>query len=160
MKRIIPLVLACTLLLASCHRSNVVYNETHTFAGNVWNHFTAEQFDIDISNVEDYYNIDFVAEVDTALFRYDRLTLRVEMSNPAGEQRQWYYTLPLKENGRWRGQVHDGYRAVQGRARSYFTFNHRGSHQMEVFQMAGPYDLEGVHSIAVKVEKTKLDYSM
>ena len=158
MKRNI-LLAAIALLLTACG-SDTVYNSEHTFKGNIWNHFTPEVFDIDITNTEDYYNIDFIAAVDTAVYRYDNVPVMIELTSPNGEERQFYGVVFLKENGRWRGEMEDGYRTASGRIRSYFSFNSQGTHHMEVTHTTSQYDLEGVHSLAVVITKAKIDYDM
>lgn len=160
MKHLIPALLCTVALLCACQRNNTVFDETHTFNGNNWNRFTPEQFEIDVPNAEDYYNIDFTVSVDTSVYRYKEFPLMVIMTSPAGEERQFYHTIILNEKGRWRGEVHDGLRTVQGRVRSYFTFNRKGTHTMLVSQTTSQYDLEGIHSLQVTVDKTKLEYNL
>lgn len=155
--QLFPFLLAA-LLLASCGGNKVVFDEEHTFDRNTWNRVTPVEFSVDIDNVEDYYNIDFTVSVDTLRYRYDRFPLIVHLTSPAGESRQFYYTVQLKENDRWRGQCVDGYRVVQGRARSYFSFNRKGTHRMDVKQETSQYDLEGVRALGVSIERTKVEY--
>ena len=124
MKRTLLIAALSALLLISCSK-NTVFEETRTFKGNIWNHFTPEVFDINIDNTEDYYNIDFLAAVDTGRYRYDNVPVMIELTSPGGELRQFYGVVALKENNRWRGEMEDGYRVASGRIRSYFSFNSR-----------------------------------
>lgn len=160
MKYRIITLLCAVALLAACHRGNTIFDQTHTLDGNRWNRFTPEEFQIPIHNVEDYYNIDFTVSVDTALYRYGEFPVMVILTSPGGEERQFFHTIMLRENGRWRGETRDGYRTVQGRVRSYFTFNHKGTHTMAVSHTTSQYDLEGIHSLQVSIEKAKLDYNL
>lgn len=159
MKRTLLIAALSALLLISCSK-NTVFEETRTFKGNIWNHFTPEVFDINIDNTEDYYNIDFLAAVDTGRYRYDNVPVMIELTSPGGELRQFYGVVALKENNRWRGEMEDGYRVASGRIRSYFSFNSRGTHHMEVSHTTSQYDLEGVHSLTVVVTKAKIDYDL
>ena len=65
MKRLYILLLGA-LLLTGCSKK-VLFDEQHDFANHTWNRFTPEVFNIDVDNVEDYYNIDLTIAVDTLL---------------------------------------------------------------------------------------------
>lgn len=156
MKRI-PLILAAILLLAACANKTVL-DEQRTFANGVWNHFTPESYNVEIGNVENYYDIDFSVAVDTAVYRYPNLPLTVNIYSPNGEHRMFYADIPLKHQGRWRGEVQDGLRTFNQRIRSYFSFNTKGTHRIDVAQATSQYDLEGVRTFGVQVTKAKLDY--
>ena len=101
-----------------------------------------------------------ITSVDTALYRYESLPLTVNIYSPAGEHRMFYAEIPLKENGRWRGEMEDGYMRVRHRIRSYFSFNNAGTHRIDIGQATSQYDLEGVHSVGVHIDRTKLDYNL
>ena len=145
-----------TLLLCSCGKST--FDEQRTFDRNIWNRFTPEVFDVNITNPEDYYNVNLTVAFDTAVFRYNNLPLTVNLYTPNGERRMFYSGVAFKENGRWKGEMQDGYRVVNQRIRSYFSFNGKGHHRMEVGQATSQYDLEGVHSITLTIEQAPLDY--
>lgn len=151
-------LLISLLTLAACG-SKVVIDDERTFGGNVWNRFSPEVFEIDLSNTDDYFNIDIAVSIDTARFRYDMLPLTVNLYSPGGEHRFFYADMPLKEKGRWKGEMTaDGYRVVQRRVRPFFSFNGTGTHRIEIGQGTSQYDLEGVRSVRLYVENTKVDY--
>ena len=158
MKRLIPCLLGL-LLLVSCGRKTVI-NEEHTFDGNIWNRFTPEEFKLSVDNIENYYHIDLTAAVDTTVYRYSELPVMFILKAPGGEERQFYGAVVLKEKGRWRGEMTDGYRTASGRIRSYFSFNSKGTHTVDVSHATSQYDLEGVHSITLSVTKAKVDYDL
>lgn len=152
------LLTACAaLLLAACGQKKVT-DERHEFKQDVWNRFSPEVFDITVKNNRDYYNIDFTVEVDTALYRYENVPFLVEMDSPAGEHRQFFPAVILKEHGVWRGESQGPYRKVRGRIRSYFSFNHEGVHRLSVKHTTPQYNLEGIHALTVTVERTEVDY--
>lgn len=159
-KLIIISLVSVSLAFSACHRGNTIFDEQRTFEHDVWNHFKPEEFNIDVANEMDYYNIDITVCVDTAIYRYNDFPCMAILKSPSGEIRQFYHTVSLKEKGRWRGEQNGRYRTVQGRVRSYFTFNRKGEYQLQISQITGQYDLEGVHSLQMKVEKTKLDYDL
>jgi gliding motility-associated lipoprotein GldH len=155
MKKLLYFSLAA-LLFAACGNS-ILYDEERTFNNNVWNGFTPEVYTLDINNIEDYYNIDITVAVDTARYRYNSLPMTVNLYSPNDERRMFYADVALAENGRPKGEVIDGYRVVTGRIRSYFSFNSRGEHRMELGQATSQYDLEGIHSIRLTIEKAPME---
>ena len=146
------------ILLCSCR--GPILDEERTFANDVWNRFTPEAFDINVTNNEDYYNIDVTATVDTGIYRYSTLPLLFNLDAPNGEHRSFYAEVPFTENGRPKGDMDGSYRTTDRRIRSFFSFNSKGSHHLEVKQTTSQYDLEGIHSIRVTVSKAPLDYDM
>lgn len=155
-KLLIALMGVC--LLCSCGKKNIL-DESHAFDRNIWNRFTMEEFSFHVPNIDNYYNIDITVAVDTLHYRYNTVPLAVNIVSPDGEKRRILTSVALKEKERWRGEMQDGYRYAQGRVRSYFSFNSKGQYRMEVGQQTSQYDLEGIHSVAVRIEKAKLDYS-
>lgn len=157
-KILYPLLLTAAALFAGCN-NKVVIDDERTFANDVWNRFTPEVFDIDIDNTDNYYNIDFSVSIDTAHFRYSSMPFTVNIYSPTGERRMFYTTIYFKDKGRWNGEpAADGYYVFSNRIRSYFSFNSRGTNKIEVAQATSQYDLEGVHSLGVYIEKTSVDY--
>ena len=156
MKQRLAIVLG-TLLLCACG-SKTIFEQEHMFSNNVWNRFTPELFEIEVNNINDYYDIEFSASIDTTCYRYDVLPVMVNLYGPSGEQRQFYGTIPFKDHGHWRGKNEGGFQQANWRIRSYFSFNSKGTHRMEVTQQTSQYDLEGVQSLAVTINKAKLDY--
>jgi gliding motility-associated lipoprotein GldH len=156
MKKILPLLLG-TLLLASCGKKTLIDDE-RTFNGDVWNRFTPEVFEFDVSNTENFYDIDLTVSIDTLKYRYDIVPVTVNLYSPNSERRMFYAEVPLKLNGRWRGEVVDGRRTVSNHIRTFFSFNSVGKHRMEVGQATSQYDLEGIHSLQLNIYKVDLDY--
>ena len=145
--------------VASCGRKTVV-DEEHTFAHNVWNRFTPEHFEAAVPDNEAFYNFDLSTSVDTALFRYESLPLTVKIYGAQGEHRMFYAEIPLKKEGRWRGEMVEGYRVVVHRVKAMFSFNAAGDYRIDIGQATSQYDLEGVHSIGLHIVRAKMDYDM
>lgn len=144
------------LTLASCNKN--ILDEEREFGGDTWNRFTPEMFETHVNNVEAYYNIDLTVSIDTTVFRYTSLPLTVNIYSPNGEHRMFYSEVPLKENGRWKGETDDGRRKASTHIRTFFSFNGKGEHRIEIGQATSQYDLEGIHSIELEIYKIKLDY--
>jgi hypothetical protein len=102
--------------------------------------------------------MDVTIAADTAVFRYSLLPITVNIYSPAGERRMFYASLPLKENGRWKGEIVGERRQVTSRIRTLFSFNAKGEYRVEIGQATSQYNLEGVSSLRLTVENTKIDY--
>lgn len=160
--RSLYIVILGAFFLCACS-DNVIVDESRTFANGVWNRFTPEEFTIDVTNADDYYNINLEIVIDSALMRDHQMPFTVNLYSPEGERRMFYAYIPLVENGRWKGQPQpgrqrDGLRVINQCIRPFFTFNSEGTYRMEVGQATSQYDLEGVESLRLTVEKTTIDY--
>ncbi len=155
---LLPLLLASVVLLSSCHK-RVLIDDTHTFANDTWNRFAPEVFDVNADNLDDCYNFIFTATIDTARYLGSQLPIMVNIFSPAGEQRQISYLLLLKDkDGHWVGEWSDG-RLVHTRCiRQFFFFNMKGSFRFEITQTTSRYDLPGIHSAQLRIERAKLVY--
>ena len=161
MKRL-TLLIFLSLLFVSCNKA--ILDDERTFERGIWNRFTPEVYEVTVNNIEDYYNIDVTAVIDTAVYRYATVPLLFNLHSPAGEQRSFYAEVPFTENGRWRGEMLDGesgtLRTASRRIRAFFSFNTKGTHHLEINQTTSQYDLEGIHSLRIIISKAPLDYNM
>lgn len=146
------------LSLTACG-NKVILDEERTFS-STWNRFTPQQYEIAIPSSDLFFHIDYTVVVDTAVFRYDRLPLIVDIYGADGTQRHISPVIPLKENGRWKGQQEGPNRRVTARVHNYFTFNKSGTYRYEVKQATSQYDLEGVRAFSVHIEEAKLEYNL
>ena len=156
------LLLSLLSLNIACSGDSTLVDDTRTFANNTWNRFTPEVFEFSVPNADDFYRIDFELVVDTALMRNPQLPLTVNLYSPDGERRMFYAYIPLTENGRWKGEVfkgrkREGIRVMKQNIRPYFTFNSKGTYRLEIGQATSQYDLDGVASLRLIVEKTEID---
>ncbi len=156
MKRL-PLILLSLILLASCNRT--VLEEERTFANSNWKFFQPEEFNLNIKNIDDCYNIYATVVIDTAQFKMSRLPLFVNLYSPNGERRSFTgYLLPKDELGKWNGDFKDGKLVCTRCIREYFFFNVTGDHTIEVSQYTHRYDLNGIESFTLKIEKADVIY--
>ena len=151
------LLTLAVLLCMGCGSKNII-DEERTFANDVWNRFTPEVFEVSVNNTDDYYNIDVTVAADTTVFRYSLLPITVNIYSPSGERRMFYASVPLKENGRWKGVIVGDRRQVTSRIRTLFSFNAKGDHRIEIGQATSQYNLEGIGSLRLTIENTKIDY--
>ena len=151
------LLTLAVLLCMGCGSKNIIAEE-RTFANDVWNRVTPEVVDVTVNNTDDYYNIDVTVAADTMAFRYSLLPITVNIYSPSGERRMFYASVPLKENGRWKGEIVGDRRQVTSRIRTLFSFNAKGDHRIEIGQATSQYNLEGIGSLRLTIENTKIDY--
>ncbi len=151
-------VLLPTLLLAACG-NHTVLDETRSFDGAVWNRFKPEVFDVNIVKPDDFYNITVELVVDSALMRGNSFPLTVNLYSPDSEHRMFYTGLLLRNGDRWKGEsAGNGLRVVRQNIREFFSFRGKGTHRLEIGQATSQYDLEGVRSMHVTIEKAEIDY--
>ena len=154
----LSIILLLCLAMTACSRNKTLIEEEREFAGHVWNRFTPEKYEFDVHDKDEYYNIDLTVTVDTDLFRYSSLPLTVNLYSPTSEHRMFYAEIPLKENGRWKGEAEEGMRKVTSHIRTFFSFNTEGNHKLEIGQATSQYDLEGIRSMDLNIYTVKLDY--
>ncbi len=147
----------------SCDSNPTLVDENREFANATWNRFSPETYEIDVKNIDDYYRIDFEIVVDSALMRNVQLPLTVNLYSPNGERRMFYAYIKLVENGRWKGQCtpgrdRNGIRTFTQNIRPFFTFNTQGTYRMEIGQATSQYDLEGIRSFRLLVQRTEIDF--
>ena len=141
----------------------MLIDETREFDRAVWQRFTPESFDVKVENPDDYYRIDIELVVDSALMRNEQLPLTVNMYSPDGERRMFYAYINLVEHGRWKGEMQKGrtkkgLRVMRQTIRPFFTFNDKGVYRMDIGQATSQYELEGLYSLRLDIERTEIDY--
>ena len=150
-------------MLVSCGGKNVLVDDQREFPNTVWNRFQPEKFEITVNNTDDYYRIDFEVVLDSALMRNDQLPLTVNLYSPDGERRMFYAYINLREHGRWKGQVlqereKEGLRVMRETIKPFFSFNSKGTYRLEIGQATSQFDLDGLYSFRLDIERTEIDY--
>ena len=158
-KKTLFLLLFASLAI-SCGGKKTLLDEERTFPNTVWNRFTPQVYTVDVQQPDTYYNIDLEVVVDTARMRGTQLPLTVNLYSPDNERRMFYSGIEFIQNGRWKGEAADnpGQRVLHQTIRSFFSFNRKGEHRLEIGQATSQYDLDGVHSLKVTISKAELDY--
>lgn len=133
-------------------------NEERTFANNVWNSQTPEVFEINITDSNAFYTIEFTVAIDTAVYRYETVPFYADIYTPDGAHRHLTPEFPIKQYGRWKGEMRDGYRVITKQLYEYFPFSKSGKQRIEVKQATSQYDLEGIHAFAINIKKADLDF--
>ena len=133
-------------------------NEERTFAHNVWNSQTPEVFEIDIKDSNTFYTITYTVSLDTAVYRYETFPFYTDIYTPDGAHRHLTPEFAIKQYGRWKGEMHDGYRVITKQLYEYFPFSKTGKQRIEVRQATSQYNLEGIHSFRITIQKANLDF--
>lgn len=148
-----------SVFFVSC-QSDILVKEQRFFNNNTWTRFEMEKFQIDVNNVDDCYDIYLNLAIDTAFMREDVIPLSFSLNAPNGERRMFRTLVNIKnKNGLLLGEKgDDGYIYFEHKARDYFFFNNKGVYNVEVGQATNRYELRGVKSLELVVEKAELVY--
>ena len=133
-------------------------NEERTFPNNVWNCQTPEVFEIDIKDSNAFYSITYSVAIDTSVYRYESIPFYTDIYTPDGAHRHLTPEFPIKQYGRWKGEMRDGYRIITKQLYEYFPFSKTGKQRIEVRQATSQFDLEGIHSFSIDIQKVDLDF--
>jgi len=133
-------------------------DEERTFPNNVWNSQTPEIFEIDIKDSNAFYTITYTVAIDTAVYRYQTIPFYTDIYTPDNAHRHLTPEFPIKQYGRWKGEMEDGYRVVTKQLYEYFPFSKTGIQRIEVRQATSQFDLEGIHSFKISIKKADLDF--
>ena len=133
-------------------------NEVRTFHNNVWNLQCPQVFEINIQDSNAFYTIAFSVAIDTAVYRYETAPFYTDIYTPDGTHRHLTPEFPVKQYGRWKGEMHDGYRVISKQLYEFFPFSKSGLHRIEVRQATSQFDLEGIHSFSLTIKKADLDF--
>lgn len=147
------------MLLCSCGKK-VLLDDTRTFANDTWLRFQPEQFELTPSSTDDCYNFILTVTIDTSRFHETGLPIIMELDNANHEKRTLFSTLVLRNhNGSWMGNFDEqGYLVLTQSVRQYFFFSSTATHSLSLGQRTSKYEIHGIRSINLKIEKAKLEY--
>ena len=112
----------------------------------------------DITESNAYYTFVFTVAIDTAVFRYETFPFYTDIYTPDGTHRHLTPEFPVKQYGRWKGEMRDGYRIISKKLYEYFPFSKGGKQRIEVRQATSQFNLEGIHSFTIDIQKAELDF--
>lgn len=144
------------LLCSSCNKTLI--DDTHNLNNSKWMRFEAQQFQFNVKNTDDCYHIVLTVNVDTSIYTERTLPLVVNMTSEGGETRMFYSNIKLKDKkGNRFGTLVGNYQTASTRIRSYMFFNHKGQQTIAIKQGTSKYELPGIASVNLRVEKAKLE---
>lgn len=155
--RILTTLLLGTLLLGSCQKTLV--NETHQFQNATWMRFSPEHFSFKVNNTDDCYHIYMTVTLDTAVYTANDLPLVVNMhSDDSTELRMYYSNIAMRDKkGKRAGTFNGSKQTITQRVREYVYFNTKGGQNIDVKQGTAKYELQGIESFGIKIEKANLE---
>lgn len=144
------------LLFVSCGKKTVL-DETHNFNNQIWMRFEPEKYQFEIKNTEDCYDIIFRIRLDTTTFTSEELPLIVDLFNGNEEHRNFTVTAKVHTNkGTLNGTRMAQFVDLEVPAKKYFFFNVSGTQRIEVKQATSHYELPGVNSLGVTIQKSDM----
>ena len=145
--------------LCSCGKK-IILDEDRTFANDTWLRFQPEQFTVTPGSPDDCYNFLLTLTIDTARFHESGLPVMMEIASPDHEKRTLFSTILLRNyEGHWLGSFDEqGNITVTQAIRQYFFFNTATPHSISLGQRTNKYEIHGIRSLNLKVEKAKLEY--
>ncbi|MBR3413841.1 MAG: hypothetical protein IKG81_14265 [Bacteroidales bacterium] len=157
--RYILLSLIVLASLCSCGKK-VILDEDRTFANDTWLRFQPEQFSVTPGSPDDCYNFLLTLTIDTARFHESGLPIMMEIESPEHEKRTLFSTILLRNHeGHWLGSFDEhGNIIVTQPIRQYFFFSTASTHSISLGQRTNKYEIKGIRSLNLKVEKAKLEY--
>ena len=157
-KHLLP-ILFISLLLGSCGKK-VLLDDTRTFVNDTWLRFQPEQFELTPGSTDDCYNFIFTITIDTSHFHETGLPIIMELDNANHEKRTLFSTILLRNhNGNWMGTFDDhGNLVITQTVRQYLFFSSTATHSLSLGQRTNKYEIHGIRSIHLKVEKAELEY--
>ena len=147
-------VLTLALTLLGCGKS-VSIDETHFFKDNCWLRFEPEVFVADINNTDDYYNICVTLKYDTNFLTTNTLPITVNFYADSNERHNIMPELRLRDRkGKLRGSTIEKYCTVTDTIERLRLYNTKGAYTYMISQRTSKYELHGVSSLSLKIEKS------
>lgn len=158
-KKLFILPILALMLFCSCSK-NTLFEEERTFANSTWFRLQPEHFTVNANNTDDCYNFLFSIAIDTALYSETSLPIMMEIESPDHEKRTLFSTIMLRnKDGQCLGEFDsEGHLCVTQTVRQFYFFNTKGDHSVNISQRTTKYEIHGIHSIKLKLEKVKLEY--
>ena len=161
MKKILTTIaIAITFIMSGC-TDKVVFEEKHNFPNSTWMRFNPENFEVEIKNINDCYDIYFTATVYTNVIRINNLPLVVNIEDSEGSRRVFMSDIIFQnKKGESMGKTLGSFVEYTAKAREYFYFNSKGIHKFSIKNSTQFYELKGIASIGMKIEKSNMDITI
>jgi len=160
MKKILTTIAIAIIFIMSGCSDKVVFEEKHNFPNSTWMRFDPENFEVNIKNITDCYDIYFSVTVDTNVIRINNLPLVVNIEDSEGSRRVFMSDIIFQnKKGESMGKTIGSFEYT-ARAREYFYFNSKGIHKFSIKNSTQFYELKGIASIGMKIEKSNMDISI
>lgn len=157
MKKVVFILLAC-LVCVSCTKFS--YRDDRTVPNGVWNSFEPQKFEFEWKKPDMCVDLSLTAAFDTSLYREKEFPVIVKLKSPEGESRQFRTEISIVDrDGVMHGKANEAGQIVCHQViRPHMFFNSKGKHSIEITQGTSKYDLVGVKTIGIAIERSNLEY--
>lgn len=161
MKKILLTLSIAIISLFSACSDKPIFDEKHNFANTTWMRFDAEVFDVNIKNTNDCYDLYFSVTIDTNVLKLNNIPLVISIDDEEGGRRVFMSDIILRDKeGKSHGNALGNYVEFKTKVREYFYFNSKGLHKFSVKNGTHLYELKGIASIGLKIEKSNMDINI
>lgn len=149
----------------SCKKNKKIYKDRQDFKGYVWNRIEDGKdvsFEkIKIPNIEDTYDI-YVSIRHAPMINVDEVDFILKVISPSGIAKQSIHTIKLKDRA---GEKFVGDRMgdlidIKEIVKQYMYFPEKGEYTIVISNYSSKYQIGGIMSIGIEVEKSNLDYDV
>lgn len=154
MKRIFNIVIVAALLLTSCD-SRRVFEQFKEVEDSVWNQSDVKSFDVEIDDHLLDYDLIFMLR-NSGSYPFQNLFVFVSREAPDGSLNKDTLNIPLANpQGRWNGSGLGDIKELEVMYRYKFRFPESGSYHFEFEQGMRREELEGIHDLGLRVERSE-----
>jgi len=156
-KHFLPLLFAL-LTFASCGKFH--YSDDKSITSGVWNNFEPRVFEFDWQKPDLCVDLSLCITFDTSRFHDDVLPVGITIKTSEGELRHFITDVTLRDNNSVLNGEADEYGNIVCTQciRPHIFFNSKGTQRIEVSQNTSKYDLPGILSVGIRLDKSDLKY--
>lgn len=158
MNKFVFLTLFACLACVSC--TKFTYTDTRTVPNGVWNSFEPQKFEFEWTKPDMCVDLSLSAAIDTSIYKEKVFPVIVKLMSSEGESRQFRTQLCIVDrDGVLHGKANEaGLIVCQQVIRPHMFFNSKGKQSIEITQGTSKYDLVGIKTIGIGIEKSDLKY--
>jgi gliding motility-associated lipoprotein GldH len=144
------------LLFTSCNK-DVVLDKTQMIDVEKWSYGAPVVFYTDISDTVSVYSMHLIIS-HSKEYAYENIYMKIYTDFPSKEDREEQITVNLAEkNGQWIGKCSAQECKVKVYLLDQFKFPESGKYSFKFEQFTREENLEGIHSLNLRLEKKKPD---
>ena len=152
----LPICLLSFFLFFMGCGENYVYDEMHEIEKRAWNYEDTLDYTFEITDTTKIYNL--LLEIDhTKDYAYQNCYFKIYTKFPSGERVDQLLSVDFADKiGQWHGDCGSNSCTILVDLQKGAFFNALGKHTITLEQYMRKNPLEGIHSLAIKLEDTGL----
>lgn len=156
MKKIrkISFLLLMVIFLSSCNR-DTVFEDYWKFDNLTWNRFDFVTFEMDVEDIEQYYDI-FLVFRHVPEFPVSKLELNFTVLPPSGGYRSSDHSYWLRKSGVLQSDCLGDYCDFLVPLRKEYKFNETGSTRFEIENKIPKFESTGIIEVGLIIRKSKI----